>query len=204
MTAAVADTRPIICDGCAREATGDHLRLRIARLEWVSRYRPIHVGTLFLMPAPPEKLEDYFYFPHRQAEHPGAQALEEDLLAACGIAHKNGANQDAELREFQQAGYFLGECVECPTGNLSDEEFNPLLTKLIPALTRRIRFSYRPKAVLPISNRLAVVVEALRQAKVEPRLLLRGEMPVQLPAASDEAGRERFRAEVGGLLREVK
>jgi hypothetical protein len=204
MTAALADTRPIVCDGCAREATGEHLRHRTARLEWASRYRPIHIGALFLTPAPPEKLEDYFYFPHRQAEHPGARALEDDLLAACGINRKDGANQDAELREFQQAGYFLAECVECPTGNLGDEEFDTLLATLMPALVRRIRFSYRPKAILPISNRLAKAVEALRHTEIEARLLLRGEMPVLWPAAGDEAGRERFRAEVGALLRELK
>lgn len=198
MAATEAAVRPIYCDGCTLEATVEHLRRRIARLEWSSRFRPIHISTLILTPAPPQALEDHFYYPSGLPHDPGRRALLEDLLAACGVA-ASGESKEATLRKFQHAGFFVAEAVECPVDPEAGTDFDTLLSRLTPTLARRIRYSYRPKSVLLLSKRLSGVARALAGSP-EAKLLLQGGEPIALADPSDAADRERFREQVRGLL----
>jgi hypothetical protein len=191
---------PIYCDGCGQEASAEHLRQRFARLEWASRFRPIRIETMILVPEPAQEVEDYFYFPQGWPKDPEARALQEDLLASCAVFQKGAENREAALDRFQKAGYFLANCVECPTGTLGGEEFDAFARRLTPILARRIRFSYRPKAVLLISERLAEVAKALSGAGLEARLLMGPGGPVAIPKSNDIQGREQFRAEISSLL----
>src|SRR5437899_12101620 len=36
------------CDGCGQAATAEHIARRLQRLEWTTRYRPVHIHTLLL------------------------------------------------------------------------------------------------------------------------------------------------------------
>ncbi|MDE3137437.1 MAG: hypothetical protein KGL59_12745 [Acidobacteriota bacterium] len=189
--------RTIHCDGCTVEASPEHLRQRIARLEWGSRFRPIHIGTLFLAPAPPAALEDFFYAPEGVPREPDALAFYEDLLAACGIAGAAEGREKA-LGAFQHQGFFLAEAVECPVED--GGELDSLILRLTPTILRRVRFSYRPKSVLVLSERLAGVASALRGAGSEAEVLLWEGAPVALAGAGDAAGRERFRTQLKQLL----
>lgn len=200
MTAELPAADPIFCDGCAQQATPEHLRRRIARLEWASRFRPVRIGTLFLAPTPAEEMEDYFYFPDGKPRDPAAAALQEDLLASCGIAPSDAANRKASLEGFQQGGFFLADCVECPTGFSGGEEFDALISRLLPTLLRRIRFSYQPKTIVLISEQLNTLMEAIGSPGTDREPFLPGAQAISLPEASDTAGRRRFRAEIAALL----
>lgn len=189
----------IHCDGCGVEASPEHLRRRIVRLEWASRFRPIHVTTLILAPAPPAATEDYFYAPEGLPRDAGALALYEDLLAACGVA---GAAQDREkaLGMFQHGGFFLADAVECPVDGGPGIDLDSLVARLTPTVVRRVRYSYRPKSVLVLSERLAGVAKALGEAATGADLLLWEGAPVAIADAGDSAGRDRFRGQVRELL----
>lgn len=189
---------PIRCDGCAREATAAHLRDRIARLECASRFRPIHISLLFLTLAPPARLEDYFYFPQGLPSDPAARALVEDLLLACGIA-VGGGDREPALREFQRRGFHLAEAIECPLAHGAEEDVDALLARLVPTLQLRLRYSYRPKAVLLLSPSLRSVGSALASIG-EPDLPLTQLGPLSLADPGDEAGRELMRNELRKLL----
>ncbi len=197
MSATQAGLRTIYCDGCTVEASPEHLRRRIARLEWASRYRPIHITTLILAPAPPAAIEDFFYAPEGKPGEPGALAFYEDLLAACGIAGAAESREKA-LGMFQHAGFFLAEAVECPVEEGTD--FDALVARLTPTVLRRVRFSYRPKSVLVLSNRLAGVAKALSEAETGAEVLLWDGAPVALADAADAEARKRFRDKVSALL----
>lgn len=202
MAAGMTEARPIYCDGCLQVATAKHLHDRIARLEWASRFRPIRISTLFLMPAPPGAMEDYFYCPEGQPSSPDSRALYDDLMEACGIASGGAGGREPALREFQQAGYFLAHCVECPVrfDRSGSEEWNGLLEHLAPTLERRIRFSYRPKAILPISDWLKGVAGEQGSSGAEARVLTQDGKPISIPPAADADGRSRFRTEMVSLL----
>lgn len=202
MSAAQVEAKAIYCDGCSLEASPEHLRSRIERLEWASRFRPIRIETLFMMPAPPAAMEDFFYFPNGQPENIEARALQEDILEAAGIAAGQQGGREGQLKEFQQSGYFMTSCVECPIPFLKGEEFDALLQRMMPTLDRRIRLSYRPKAIILISEGLTSVARFLKESRPEPLLLMRGDRPVSLPKAAETASRERFRAEISSLLAE--
>lgn len=193
MSATQTGLRTIYCDGCTVEATPEHLRRRIARLEWASRYRPIHITTLILAPAPPAALGDFFYAPVGLPKDPEAAAFHQDLFTACGIASAS-ENREKALGLFQHAGFFLAEAVECPVEEGTD--FSALVTRLTPTIVRRVQFSYRPKSVLMLSEDLAAVTNTLREAPTGAELL----GPVALPGAGDAEGRERFRKRLAQLL----
>lgn len=191
---------PIYCDGCGQEASEEHLRRRNARLEWASRFRPVRINTLILTPEPPLELEDFFYFPKSWPQNPSARAFQEVLLECCGITPSGADSRESPLRDFQQKGCFLADCVECPTPLSGGEAFDTLARRMMPTLERRIRYSFRPKAILLISERLDAVASALSKLKLEARLLMRGEKPVPLPKLTESAQRERFQADVRSLL----
>jgi hypothetical protein len=163
-------------------------------LEWASRYRPVHIAMLVLAPAPPAALEDYFYAPEALPREPGALAFYEDLLAACGFT-AGGERKEDPLAKFQHAGLFLADAVECPVAEGAEEDLDSLIARLTPTVVRRVQFSYRPKSAVVLSERLAGVTRALGEAGIKVEAL-----PVAIARAEDLAGRERFRAQVRGLV----
>jgi hypothetical protein len=82
-----------ICDGCGHTVDAEHIQKRISRLELATRYRPIHIQTLLIGAAPPERDEDYLY------------------------------SSEKEAAELQKAGFYLVYAFECPlTGHADANE----------------------------------------------------------------------------------
>ena len=52
---------PLPCDGCGLPASPEHISLRVRRLELATQFRPVHIGVLFLVLAPPASEQDDFY-----------------------------------------------------------------------------------------------------------------------------------------------
>src|SRR5712664_3110821 len=59
------------CDGCGQIASTEHIAGRIQRLEWTTRYRPVHIHTLFLGSVSPQRLEEFLYFPNGEFQRAG-------------------------------------------------------------------------------------------------------------------------------------
>src|SRR6266568_3660815 len=51
------------CDGCGQIASAEHLVRRLQRLEWTTRYRPVHINTLLLGAFSPIEEKDFLYSP---------------------------------------------------------------------------------------------------------------------------------------------
>ena len=144
----MSDTPLLTCDGCGQSATSVHLAKRFERLEWTTRYRPVHIGTVLLGAIAPTKDADFLYGPSGEF---GGEAGK--LLEAADIS-RIGKAAEATLGEFQRRGLFLTHILECPleAGNEGDAE--RLLKARFGATAARIRRSLRPKRVIPISGLL--------------------------------------------------
>src|SRR5882724_705009 len=59
------------CDGCGQIASTEHIARRLQRLEWATRYRPVHIHTLFLGGASPQKQEEFLYSPNGEFQRAG-------------------------------------------------------------------------------------------------------------------------------------
>lgn len=200
MSSGTGETNPIYCDGCGQQASAEHLRLRNARLELASRFRPVRIKTLIVTPEPPREIEDFVYFPQGWPKDPQVRSLQESVLECCGMMPSGASDRESALRDFQQKGYFWADWVECPTGLSGDEAFDALARRMTPTLERRLRYSYRPESILLISERLLGVAAALGQAKLEARLLMRDGRPVPVPDLTKNSLRTRFQTDVRSLL----
>jgi len=193
--------REIRCDGCGIVSTPEHLRRRVERLELATRFRPIHIDTLILYPAPPERREDYFYKPAQSRDERSllARAFFDSLFAATGGDLSAGRSEEALLAEFQRAGSFLVECCECPSSD-SGVPVADFAARTAPAIWRRVQFSYKPKRILLLSAALAPLIRVFRDAGWKENLLLRDGHPIDIPAVNDSAAFARFRAEITTAL----
>src|SRR6202142_172501 len=86
-------------DGCGLEASSEHIARRLRRLEWTTRYRPVHIGTLLLAGISPQADQDFLY----AAQFKGEAG---QLLEAVGIS-TTGKSAEVVLSEFQRGGFLL-------------------------------------------------------------------------------------------------
>ena len=145
------------CDGCGQTASAEHIARRLQRLEWTTRYRPVHINTLLLGAFSPQEEKDFLYGPGGEFHGEAAQ-----LLDALGISTK-GKAAEAVHAEFQRAGFFLTHVLECPLGRDAGQaaEAAALLTKRLQAVASRIRRSLKPKRVVLISQVLGPILEKI-------------------------------------------
>src|SRR5260370_10978331 len=141
----------LVGDGCGQTASAEHVARRLKRLEWTTRYRPVHINTLFLGAFPPCDEKAFLYAPG--GEFQGEAAL---LLDALGISTA-GKAAEAVHAEFQRAGFFLTHILECPLEE--DESLETALKKRLAAVTTRVRRSLKPKRVMAVTEALAPVAE---------------------------------------------
>jgi len=148
------------CDGCGQLASPAHIARRLQRLEWATRYRPIHIGALLLGAAAPAEESEFLYAP--SGEFSGEAAA---VLVARGI-ESGGKPRDAVLAEFQRGGFFLAHVLECPLDDpLSDTAgVQILLERRVPPVIARIRRSLKPKKVVPISPLLEPLLQRLKES----------------------------------------
>src|SRR5881396_3629151 len=125
------------CDGCGQIASAEHLVRRLQRLEWTTRYRPVHINTLLLGAFSPVEEKDFLYSPG--GEFHGEAAL---LLEALGMP-TTGRGADSVQAEFQRAGFFLTHVLECPLerGAGQAAESLALLAQRLQPVATRIRRS---------------------------------------------------------------
>lgn len=192
----------ILCDGCGRPASAEHLALRLRRLELATRFRPIHIHVLFLMEAPPPRLEDYFYFVPENGAAARTQRAEpwsllfDSLLTGAGISLERGKSDEACLGEFQRQGLFLAEAIECAaededsaraSGAAAPRASEPLLLRLVPTMIKRIQFSYKPQHIAIIFPGLVPLISLLKQGDLGDRLLLHDGRTLPFPQSASSA-----------------
>jgi hypothetical protein len=147
----------LLCDGCGQKASAEHIARRLRRLEWTTRYRPVHINTLVLGAFSPQEEKDFLYAPG--GDFHGEAAL---LLDALGISTA-GKAADAVHAEFQRAGFFLTHVLECPLDRAAGQgdEAAALLAKRVQPMATRIRRSLKPKRVVLISQALGPILEKI-------------------------------------------
>jgi hypothetical protein len=178
-------TSDLRCDGCGQPASPEHIARRLQRLEWTTRYRPVHIATLLLGAAAPQSDLEFIY------STAGLWRGEASALLAVAGLTVYGKSSEAVLAEFQRGGFFVTHVLECPLENggcLSPEQ---LIATRLPALLTRIRRSLKPKRLAPISESLERFLPDLASGGLPCSILLDQERPFALDgsAPSEAAGR---------------
>jgi hypothetical protein len=159
----------------------------LQRLEWTTRFRPVHIGTLLLGAVAPQNDNEFIYSPGGAWE--GEAKI---LLAAVGLTLE-GESTEATLAEFQRRGFLLTHVLECPVEEGPGGRIQELIGNRIPAVLARIRRSLKPKRLVPISKWLEQFLPLLTYRELPCAILLDGERPFALDGdlPSEAAGRLR-------------
>ena len=179
----------LLCDGCGQEASAEHIARRLERLEWATRYRPVHIHTLVLCAASQLEEKDFLYSP--KCEFRGAAGR---VLSAAGISLA-GKEPEAVHAEFQRGGFFLTHVLECPfesaAGNV--DGLAALLAQRLAAVATRIRRSLKPKRVVLVSRTLEPVLEEILALQLGCPVVLDGGKPFDFENADGEKTAVRLR-----------
>jgi hypothetical protein len=188
----------LVCDGCGQIASAEHIARRLQRLEWTTRYRPVHINTLFLGAFSPRDEKDFLYAP--SGEFHGEAAL---LLDAVGISSA-GKTAEAVHAEFQRAGFFLAHVLECPIESEGSQpaELQDALKSRLAAVATRIRRSLKPKRVMAVTEALAFVVQDVTMLDLGCPVLLDRGKPFGLANIAEEKSIERLREALAGAPRD--
>jgi len=175
------------CDGCGQPASPEHIARRLQRLEWTTRYRPVHIGTLLLGAVAPQNDSEFLYSPA------GAWSGEARiLLAAAGLAAE-GKSAEATLAEFQRGGFFVTHVLECPLKNGEAAIFQQLTAARLPSLLARIRRSLKPRRLALVSRDLEPFLSALNSGELSCAILLDQGRPFALDGQAATEATERLR-----------
>ena len=165
------------CDGCGQPASPEHIARRLQRLEWTTRWRPIHIATVLLGGQSPKSDADFLYAGKFKGE-----ALE--VLRQAGVS-PDAKSAEAVLTEFQRGGFFLTHVLECPF----EEKINPrdsieqLLEQRKPFVAARIRRSLKPKRIVLISDFSSTLLDALASSALGCPILRRDGQLVKAPTS---------------------
>jgi hypothetical protein len=182
-------TAALVCDGCGQTASAEHIARRLQRLEWTTRYRPVHIHTLLLGAFSPPDDRDFLYAPNE--EFRGEAAL---LLNALGISTA-GKAAEAVHTEFQRAGFFLTHVLECPLNKDAGEGTvtGGLLSNRLQPMATRVRRSLKPKRVVPISQALGPILEKILALEMGCPLVLDNGKPFEVDGPAPENSMARWR-----------
>jgi len=176
--------KALVCDGCGQKASPEHFARRLQRLEWTTRFRPVHIQTLFLGASCPVGDQEFLYAPGGEFQSEGAL-----LLGGAGIS-LTGKTTEAVQAEFQRAGYFLTHVLECPfegdQGHLRDA-----LRVRLSTVATRIRRSLKPKRVMGITEALDLVVQDVIKLDLGCPVILDRGKAFRLGIQAGENGRLR-------------
>jgi hypothetical protein len=149
------------CDGCGQLASPEHFSRRLQRLEWATRFRPIHIQALLLTAAAPESAGEFLYNPETRFA-----GLSGQILTALDL-HREGKCFEEVLTEFQKRGVVLVSALECPVEPSPDAAMlNDLLERHLPSAIARIRRSLKPKRVLVLSPELQPLLTNLNESSL--------------------------------------
>jgi hypothetical protein len=178
----MAISRDLICDGCGQTASAEHIARRLQRLEWTTRYRPVHINALLLGALSPQREDDFLYAPGGKFSGEAAAVLD-----AVGISTL-GKTADMVHAEFQRAGFFLTHILECPAEESSGTSNKALLTARLPAVAVRIRRSLKPKRVVLVSKALEPVLDEILALDLGCPIITDSGRPFDLDAMAEEKG----------------
>jgi hypothetical protein len=177
------------CDGCGQPASPEHIAKRLQRLEWTTRYRPLHIGTLLFGAIPPRNDSEFLYA--EGGEFAGEAGI---ILKAAGLS-TSGKSVEATLAEFQRCGFLLTHILECPLeqGASSPTAVQAVLEERFPAMGARIRRSLRPKRLMPVSLLLEPVLERLKRTDLGCPMVLDGAKAFALDGDAPDQAVARLR-----------
>ena len=149
------------CDGCGQPADSAHISRRLQRLEWATRFRPVHIQGLVVAAVAPVRDAEFLYCPD------GAFAGEAGILLRTAQISTEGKTGEAVLTEFQKLGWMLTHVLECPlAGGTSEAEVRGLIKGQLPGTLTRIRRSLKPKRVVLLTAELAGFAEDFERANL--------------------------------------
>jgi hypothetical protein len=134
---------------------------RLQRLEWTTRFRPIHVQALLLTATAPESDHEFLYSPKGRFA-----GIAGRILAALSIPTE-GQPTDEVLTEVQKRGVVATQVLECPVeGPANERALQELLMRHLPSALARVRRSLKPKRVLILSSELQGFLSQFNEARV--------------------------------------
>jgi hypothetical protein len=189
-----------VCDGCGSEVSDQHIRQRIERLEFSTRFRPIHIQVLFIDATPPSRIEDFFYRPakDRSVRSVGSRMFFDEIVKCLGMAPGPDLQEEAVLAEFQRRGFFLVYAVECPIEDYAEQE--AAVRRLAPTIQKRVQNSYKPKHILLLSQPTQDLVALFQLTGWGDRLLLDKGGPFIDPFLGDPQNQAEFGTNLGERL----
>jgi hypothetical protein len=176
----------MICDGCGQVASAEHVARRLRRLEWATRYRPLHVQTLLLGAVMPLADAEFVYAD--AAEFAGEA---ERVLRLAGIAAA-GKSAGVIQHELQRAGIFVAHVLECPVEAADGAAVAELLHRRLGNTLLRIRRSIKPRRMAAMGAEMDLVVEKLTEQELGCATILDGGRAFKLDEGSEAM--ERLRA----------
>ena len=181
------------CDRCGQGASPAHVAQRLQRLEWTTRYRPIHIGTLLLGAVAPRKDAEFLYAPG------GKFAGEAELVLQAAGVSAEGKPVDTVLSEFQRGGFLLAHVLDCPVEETNFGRVQELVASCLPATLTRIRRSLKPKKLVLFSRSLEFAVSNFQSAGLNCVLVLDDGKPFALGGENSDASVERLRPAITGV-----
>ena len=146
----------LICDGCGQAADPAHITRRLKRLENMTRYRPIHVHTLFLGAMSPMTDAEHLYSAESEFRGEG-----QALVQALGI-EAAGKSVETVLTDFQRRGLLFVHLSDCPSESDNLKATRELLEARFTVTAARIRRSLKPKKLALIGEALDAFAEGLK------------------------------------------
>jgi hypothetical protein len=188
------------CDGCRQMGSPEHIARRLRRLEWATRYRPVHIQTLLLGAVAPRDDAEFLYAPRCDFRGEG-----EALLRAVGIPFV-GKPAETAHGEFQSAGYFLTHILECPVEPDTNDavsanartDASVLLRKHLPAVASRIRRSLKPKRVTLVTEMPQELVQDILSLDLSCPVVLDNGKPFRFDSSTEGTSLSRFRELLAG------
>lgn len=159
----------VLCDGCGQPASPEHLTRRFKRLEETTRFRPVHIQTVFLSGVSPLSEPAFLYTRTEEAFQGEALAL----LRAVRI-EVEGKSRETVLAEFQRRGYLLAHILECPIEDGEEVAVARLLETRLGVAITRLKRSLKPKRVVLVSASLGPYAQQLRAAGLEAEVVSEG------------------------------
>lgn len=184
-------TAPILhCDGCGQVGSAEHIARRLRRLEWATRWRPVHIQTLLLGGVAPREDAEFLYAP--KGDFRGEAEI---LLRAVGISFA-GIAAEAVHAGFQGAGFFLTHVLECSLKGSPKSAINAsnLMSEHLPAVASRIRRSLKPKRVMLVTEMPLEVVQDVLALDLGCEVILNDGKPFALTPSVKKSEIARFRS----------